>query len=141
MPAEDPITLAVNQSGLAAAADEMFSMPRKTAMSPIIHEVPDVGTGISDEAGNIAGSGAGIPSFVGALDNAVKRIIEIHGPDNNRDGDLFATSDPSHGGVTRPSDVVVAQPVLFEGTCIAWTASIVHWSNIGGMTPGSSISR
>ena len=139
--AEDPITLAVIQSGLSAAADEMFSMLRKTAMSPIIHEVLDVGTGVTDGAGNIVGSGAGIPSFVGVLDKAVRRIIEIHGAENIRDGDLFVTNDPNFGGVTHLSDVVIAQPVFFECSCVAWTASIAHWSDIGGMTPGSMSTR
>ena len=137
----DPITLAVIQSSLAAAAEEMFLLLRKTAMSPIIHEVLDVGTGVTDGEGNIVCSGAGIPSFVGVLDKAVRRIIEIHGPDGIHEGDLFATNDPSFGGVTHLSDVVIAQPVFYQGDRIAWTASIAHWSDIGGMTPGSMSTR
>ena len=44
----DPFTLAVVESALESAADEMFEVLRKTAMSPIIYEVLDVGTGITD---------------------------------------------------------------------------------------------
>lgn len=40
----DPITSTVIQASLAAAADEMFAVLKKTAMSPIIYEVLDVGT-------------------------------------------------------------------------------------------------
>ena len=104
-------------------------------MSPIIHEVLDAGTGVTDSKGSLLGSGAGIPTFVGVLDKAVKRIIEKAGP--VADGDLFVTNDPSFGGVTHLNDVVVAMPVFVEGECVAWTASIAHWSDIGGMTPGS----
>ena len=49
----DPFTLAVVESALESAADEMFEVLRKTAMSPIIYEVLDVGTGITDADGVI----------------------------------------------------------------------------------------
>ena len=64
----DPITATVIQASLTAAADEMFAVLKKTAMSPIIYEVLDVGTGITDAAGEPVSSGAGIPTFVGVLD-------------------------------------------------------------------------
>ena len=57
----------------------MFAALRKTAMSAIIYEVLDAGTAVTDGDGNLASSGAGIPSFVGVLDKAVKRILELHG--------------------------------------------------------------
>ncbi|MGV8952978.1 MAG: hydantoinase B/oxoprolinase family protein, partial [Cypionkella sp.] len=78
----DPITVSVIQASLIAAADEMFAVLRKTAMSPIIYEVLDVGTGVTDAHGCLVSSGAGIPTFVGVLDKAVKRIIALHGLDN-----------------------------------------------------------
>ncbi len=134
---EDPITLAVIQAALSAAADEMFLMLSRTAMSPIIYEVLDAGTGVTDRDGNLAGSGAGIPTFIGVLDKAVKGIIAIHGSQNIADGDMFVTNDPNYGGVTHLCDVVIAMPVFAHGERIAWTATIAHWSDIGGMTPGS----
>lgn len=132
----DPFTAAVIQAGLVAAADEMFAVLRKTAMSPIIYEVLDVGTGITDAEGELVSSGAGIPGFVGVLDKAVRRIIEIHGA-AIREGDAFVTNDPYFGGVTHLNDVVIAEPVFHRGRRIAWTASIAHWNDVGGRTPGS----
>src|SRR5881397_851007 len=107
----DPITLEIIQSSLQAASDEMFAAFRKTAMSAIIYEVLDMGTAITDGEGNLASSGAGIPAFVGVLDKAVKRIIELHA-DDIHSGDIFATNDPFYGGVT-------------------------HLNDVGGMVPGS----
>jgi N-methylhydantoinase B len=133
----DPITAAVIQASLVAAADEMFAVLKKTAMSPIIYEVLDVGTGITDAAGELVSSGAGIPTFVGVLDKAVKRIVELHGIDQVREGDLYITNDPYYGGVTHLNDVVLAQPIFAEGALVAWAASIAHWNDVGGMTPGS----
>lgn len=134
---DDPITAAVIQAGLVAAADEMFAVLRKTAMSPIIYEVLDVGTGITDRHGELVSSGAGIPTFVGVLDKAVKRILDLHGPETIREGDCFVTNDPYFGGVTHLSDVVIALPVFADGALVAWAASIAHWNDVGGKTPGS----
>ncbi len=135
--ADDPITAAVIQASLVAAADEMFAVLKKTAMSPIIYEVLDVGTGITDADGELVSSGAGIPTFVGVLDKAVKRIIELNGREAICDGDLFVTNDPYFGGVTHLNDVVIAMPVFARGALVAWTASIAHWNDVGGRTPGS----
>jgi N-methylhydantoinase B len=132
----DPITLEIIQSSLQAVSDEMFAAFRKTAMSAIIYEVLDMGTGITDGSGNLASSGAGIPAFVGVLDKAVKRVIELNGGDIEP-GDIFATNDPFFGGVTHLNDVVLAMPVFANGELIAWTANIAHWNDVGGMVPGS----
>jgi N-methylhydantoinase B len=133
----DPITLEIIQSSLQAISDEMFAAFRKTAMSAIIYEVLDMGTAITDGEGNLASSGAGIPAFVGVLDKAVKKIIEINGTDDIRPGDIFATNDPFYGGVTHLNDVVLAMPVFVDDELIAWTANIAHWNDVGGMVPGS----
>jgi len=132
----DQITLEIIQNSLQAAADEMFAAMRKTAMSSIIYEVLDMGTGITDGAGRLASSGAGIPAFVGVLDKSVQFIVSKHG-DNIAPGDVFVTNDPWHGGVTHLNDIVLAMPIFAEDKLIAWTANIAHNSDVGGMAPGS----
>ena len=133
----DPITLEIIQSSLQAISDEMFAAMRRTAMSAIIYEVLDMGTGITDGDGNLAASGAGIPAFVGVLDKAVKRIIELNPRDEMRPGDVFITNDPYHGGVTHLNDAVLAMPVFVDDEIVAWTANIAHWSDVGGLVAGS----
>ena len=134
----DPITLEIIQNSLQAAADEMFAAMRRTAMSSIIYEVLDMGTGILDAQGEIASSGAGIPAFIGVLDKSVKFIAaRFDRPGGVEPGDVFATNDPYYGGVTHLSDIVVVMPVFHGGKLIAWTATIAHHSDVGGMAPGS----
>ena len=97
-----------------------------------------MGTCITDGRGNLASSGAGIPGFVGVLDKAVKRIIELNGePGEIAHGDVFATNDPFYGGVTHLNDVVLAMPVFAGDELVAWTANMAHWNDVGGMVPGS----
>ena len=134
----DPITLEIIQNALQATADEMFAAMQKTAMSSIIYEVLDMGTGVTDAAGDIASSGAGIPAFVGVLDKAVKAIINKFSEEGQIvEGDVFLTNDPYFGGVTHLNDIVVLMPVFAGETLIAWTANIAHNSDVGGMAPGS----
>ncbi len=134
----DPITMEIIQNSLQAAADEMFGALRRTAMSAIIYEVLDMGTGIMDKRGELAGSGAGIPAFVGVLDKTVKRVIEKHNkPGDIEPGDIFITNDPYTGGVTHLNDVILVMPVFADGEIVAWTADIAHWNDVGGMVPGS----
>jgi N-methylhydantoinase B len=134
----DPITLEIIQSSLQSISEEMFGAMRKTAMSPIIYEVLDMATAITDAEGNLASSGAGIPGFVGVLDKAVKRIMQVNGePGEIGPGDVFATNDPFYGGVTHLSDVVLAMPVFAGDELVAWTANMAHWNDVGGMVPGS----
>lgn len=134
----DPITLEIIQNSLQATADEMFAAMKKTAMSSIIYEVLDMGTGILDANGDIASSGAGIPAFIGVLDKAVKVIVaKFDQPGDVAPGDVFVTNDPYYGGVTHLNDIVVVMPVFADGRIVAWTANIAHNSDVGGMAPGS----
>jgi N-methylhydantoinase B len=107
----DPITFEIIQNSVQAAADEMFAAMRRTAMSSIIYEVLDMGTGIMDAQGEIASSGAGIPAFIGVLDKSVKFIAaRFDQPGAIGPGDVFATNDPYYGGVTHLRDIVVMMP-------------------------------
>lgn len=133
----DPITLEIIQSALQAIADEMFAAMRNTAMSAVIYEVLDMGTGITDAHGELASSGAGIPGFVGVLDKSVKAILKHHPLEGIRPGDIYITNDPWHGAVTHLNDAVIALPVFFGGELVAWTANIAHWTDIGGLAFGS----
>src|SRR5262245_59217088 len=135
---DDPITLEIIQNSLQATADEMFAVMKKTAMSSIIYEVLDMGTGITDAKGALASSGAGIPAFVGVLDKSVKvTASKFAKPGDIQPGDVFATNDPYYGGVTHLNDIIVMMPVFAGGRIIAWTANIAHNSDVGGKSPSS----
>lgn len=134
----DPITQEIIENSLQAAADEMFAAMRKTAMSSIIYEVLDMGTGILNARGELVCSGAGIPAFIGVLDKAAKAIVKkFSNPGDVEPGDVFTTNDPYYGGVTHLNDIVVAMPVFVGDRLVAWTANIAHNSDVGGMAPGS----
>ena len=138
MTKNDPITRDIIQSSLQAVADEMFVAMQKTAMSSIIYEVLDMGTGIMNGKGELVCSGSGIPAFVGVLDKSAKFVVDKFSNDGDIEpGDVFVTNDPYYGGVTHLNDIVVVMPVFVGDKLIAWTGDIAHNSDLGGMVPGS----
>jgi len=132
----DPITLEIISEGLEAAAQEMLLVLHRTAMSPIVYEVLDAGTGITNAEGDLVASGAGIPTFVAIVDQAVKAVRSVFAEDIHP-GDIFLTNEPSQGGVTHLNDVAAVMPVYVGEALVAWVGVIAHWSDVGGEVPGS----
>src|ERR1700733_9548585 len=133
MKGKDYFTSEIIQNSLYAIAAEMFDVMRKTAMSPIIYEVLDLGTGILNAKGEMASSGAGIPVLVGVVDKAVRKIVDMYPkPGAIEEGDVFITNDPAYGGVTHLNDIILAMPVFVDGELVAWTANSAHWNDVGG---------
>ena len=134
----DPFSGEIVRNSIEAICDEMFTAFRKAAMSSVIYEVLDFGVAVTDGRGRLAGQGAGIPVFVGMLAPAVRAILHKFGPAGDiHAGDVFITNDPWAGGASHLNDVSLLMPVVHECTIVAWVADKAHWSDIGGMAPGS----
>jgi N-methylhydantoinase B len=147
----DPITEEIISSTIQSVAEEMFLCMKQTAISTIIYEVLDLGTGITNSEGELVGTGFGIPAFISILSFSVRAVIDkfilnkptMSSPKMERDipedaigvseGDMFILNDPYEGGVTHLNDVVLVLPIFSKGTLVAWAANIAHWTDIGGM--------
>lgn len=51
------------------------------------------------------------------------------------EGDQFFFNDPYIGGQHLPDQVII-KPIFYEGQLIAWTGSIMHTPEVGGLSPG-----
>ena len=60
----DPFTVSIIRKGLESVGSEMFETLRRTAMSPNIYEVLDIGTGVLDSDGALVSSGADLLGFI-----------------------------------------------------------------------------
>jgi hypothetical protein len=110
---DDPITQEIIQNSLQAAADEMFAAMRKTAMSSIIYEVLDMGTGITDADGRARLFGRGHPGLHRrARQGGQGHHRQAPSPATSEPGDVFVTNDPYYGGVTHLNDIIVVMPVF-----------------------------
>ena len=136
-PEIDPFTLEIIKEGLMAISDEMFIATQRTSMSTIIYEVLDFAVGITNEHGHLITQGNGATLFLGTLDFGDRTVLDKYGLENIKPGDIFLTNDPYIGGGTHLSDVTSIGPIFYEGELVAFSANKGHWTEVGGMAPGS----
>jgi N-methylhydantoinase B len=133
----DPFTIEIVKDSLIAIGDEMFVALQRTSKSPIIYEVLDFGSGLTDADGQLITQGNGVTVFIGTLTHAVRYTLEKFGPDGLEPGDVVMTNDPYTGCGTHLSDVTLVVPVFDGESLIAFAASKAHWTEVGGKDPGS----
>lgn len=131
----DPFTIAIVEGALVSASDEMFAAIKHASYSPIIYEVLDYASGMTDACGRLVVQGNGVTGFLGSLSSAVQALIERGDPVS--EGDIFVVNDPYGAGGSHLSDVTVLRPFFAEGELLAFGASKAHWTEIGGARPGS----
>ena len=73
----DPFTREIVKDSLIAIGEEMFYALARTSMSPIIYEVLDYASGLTDNKGQLLTQGNGVSS--------VYRDVEFHGKGNVED--------------------------------------------------------
>lgn len=134
----DPFTTEIIKDSIVAVGDEMFNAMIRTSMSPIIYETTDFAVGATDAKGNLLAQGNGVTAFLATLDTAVQSTLK-HYPDAGdiKPGDVFITNTPYEGGGTHLSDVVIVYPVFDQDKLIAFTVNKAHWTEVGGVQPGS----
>ncbi|MCA9836989.1 MAG: hydantoinase B/oxoprolinase family protein [Trueperaceae bacterium] len=133
----DPFTAEVIKNSLVAIGEEMFVAMARTSMSPIIYEVLDYATGLTTAKAEILTQGNGVAGFIGVLTFSVKSVIDKFGLEGLKPGDIIMTNDPYGGGGTHTSDVCMVMPIFYKGEIIAFSANKAHWTEVGGMSPGS----
>src|SRR5690625_4705847 len=134
----DPFTLEIVKDSLLAAGDEMFIALAKTSMSPIIYEVLDYASGLTDAKGQLLTQGNGVTGFIGMLSFMVRETIEKFGKKGRLyEGDIIIINDPYRGGGSHLSDIGLVMPIFKDGEIIAFSANKAHWTEVGGKDPGS----
>ena len=111
----DPFTVEIVKDSLIAIGDEMFVALQRTSKSPIIYEVLDFGSGLTDADGQLITQGNGVTGFLGTLTFAVRSTLEKFGGENLAPGDVIITNDPYSGGGTHLSDVSLVVPIYYDG--------------------------
>lgn len=133
----DPFTLEIVKDSLLSAGDEMFVALARTSMSPIIYEVLDYASGLTDAEGNLLTQGNGVTGFIGMLTFMVKETLKKYPGDQLHEGDIIIINDPYQGGGSHLSDVGLVMPIFYEGKLVAFSANKAHWTEVGGKDPGS----
>src|SRR5919204_315232 len=127
----DPFSAEIIRESLVAVAEEMFISLQRTSQSTIIYEVLDFACGITDSKAQLIAQTNGVTAFAGILTFTVQSVLDKFGPDQIREGDIFATNDPYTGGGTHLSDVAMVMPLFYKGELLAFAANKAHWTEVG----------
>ena len=135
-PAVSPVLLEIIRHRLNNINDDAASTLKRVSGSQIAVEASDLNTVIMAADGRVVACGRYVLIQVASMHLVVSFLLE-HYADNPgiAPGDQFITNDPYVGTLHQP-DVVLAAPIFVEGTLVAWCASVVHQSDVGGPTPG-----
>jgi N-methylhydantoinase B len=134
MPSCDPVTLEIIRGAARAAQAEMEALLERTAMSAFIREKKDFYTALFDADGRMA-VGSDLPIF----GDIVGPVAEHFPIETMREGDLYWYNDcyGSRGAVSHSNDQVFLAPAFHDGRRVGFVMGWAHFSDIGGLRPGS----
>jgi N-methylhydantoinase B len=130
----DPIRLEIIRGAIRAAQAEMDALLERTAISAFIREKKDFYTALFDADGVMV-----IGSMVPIFGDITSPVFNSFPPGSMREGDLYWYGDcyASRGAVSHSNDQVFLAPVFHEGRRDAFVMGWAHFSDIGGLRPGS----
>ncbi len=138
----DPVELGIMWDRVVSIADEIVSALITTSFSTIVRESGDLscmlfnGDGASLAQGNFS-----VPSFTGTGPPTLRHMLNRFPAESLEPGDVLITNDPWMG-TGHTWDVNVMRPVFRRGRLVAYTLSVTHLPDIGGLgysTSGTDI--
>ena len=130
----DVILAEVLRNALLTITREMKATIIRTAHSSTVQEAQDFSVGLF-EGTRLVAQAEGIAAHLGALPDCIASIFERFPPDKLQGGDVIIVNDPFAGGSHLP-DVTMVKPVRV-GSLLFMAVVRAHWSDMGGMAPGS----
>ena len=130
----DPIKLEIIRGAIRAAQAEMDALLERTAISAFIREKKDFYTALFDADGVMV-----VGSMVPIFGDITGPVFARFPPDTMQPGDLYWYNDcyASRGAVSHSNDQVFLAPVFHDGKRAAFVMGWAHFSDIGGLRPGS----
>ena len=133
----DPVTFEVIRNALDSLADEMALVLMRSAHSAVCRDSLDYSTGVCDANARMVAQGLMTPMHMGTFPHSMRTLLEQWG-DDMHPGDIFITNDPYGGGGMHLPDIYVTQPIFHDGRIEGYAATLVHHTDIGGITPGGT---
>ena len=133
----DPIRLEVMKNAFDAIADEMALMLMRAAYSPIVRDSMDYSTAICDAKGQTLAQGVTTPMHLGSFYDAMQHLMRRY-DGNIRSGDVFIGNDPYADDGQHLPDIYIIEPIFHDGRLVAWTTTLAHHADVGGIVPGSN---
>ncbi|MEV4163962.1 hydantoinase B/oxoprolinase family protein [Nonomuraea dietziae] len=132
----DALTAEVLRNALVVTAEEASVVVVRSAYSTFIVEGSDASAAVLDVRGRlIAQSMATTLMNSMALKVALPFLLADHPPATMAPGDAYVMNDAYRGGV-HTNDLLVYRPVFVEGEPAYLTATMIHVSDLGGLSAG-----
>ena len=137
----DAVSLSIMWDRLIGITDEIISALVRSSFSTIVRESGDLSVVVLDAKGNSIAQGSySVPSFTGTAAPTLRHMLAKFPPDTLEPGDVIATND-AWMGTGHLFDINVMRPVFRKGRIVAYTISITHLPDIGGLGFGAAASQ
>jgi N-methylhydantoinase B len=134
----DPIRYEMFVHRLMNIAEEGRIALQKVCASPIVVQGGECMASFYEADGTTVLSASGHLRFSAGCEDAVKKVIEYYSENPGiHDGDQFYMNDP-YIASTHVYDEMVVKPIFVESELIAWTASMTHTADTGGVLRGGA---
>jgi N-methylhydantoinase B len=131
----DAFTVEVIRGAVVSITEEMKTNLMRTAYNQVIYEAEDFTVGLFDADGNTISIGLGLPMFIRGLSDAIKAKLAHWGRENIEPGDILLTNDGYVMG-SHLNHMIFSVPVFNDGELIAFSSSMAHWPDVGGVLGG-----
>ena len=131
----DPVTIEVIHNALTSFIKEMRHTIIRTSFGPNLRERHDFSCALQDPNGELVAIFQDNPPHIVPTVYAVRAALDRFGDDIHR-GDVVIVNDPYILG-GHMNDVAHLYPVFAGGRLIFWMVIRIHYTDIGGMAPGS----
>jgi N-methylhydantoinase B len=129
----DEVTLTIQWDRLMSIVDEIFLSLIRTSFSTIVREAYDLCCAVFDRQGLLLAQATySAPSFIGTLPQTMQHFLRRFPAESLRPGDVLITNDPWIG-TGHVYDVSVIRPVFRGQELVAFTGTVTHLPDIGGL--------
>jgi len=135
---DDPIAFELFKNSIFSIADEMALTICRTTYSGVLRDNMDFSTAFADADGKLVAQGLTLPAHLGSIPTALDVVVARFGAEMQPE-DMYIMNDPFDGGMHLP-DIFIFKPIFWEGTRVAFAATICHHADVGGRVPGSNAS-
>ena len=131
----DPVTFEVLSHRLHQITREMGIALERTGGTVTTTQQHDYNASLYRPDGAIMAAGETYGHHVVCAGFAVRRIIECFGREEIYPDDIFLLNDPYTAAIHNP-DVYIISPIHYQDRLVGWSATFVHVSDVGAITPG-----
>jgi N-methylhydantoinase B len=133
----DASRLEVLTSALNAITEEIQLTLLRSAYSQVVKEAQDASCAIFTADGRIVAQPVVVPGHLGSMRFMLQEVLKEFPAGRMRAGDVYLLNDPYRGGSHLP-DIALFRPIFWEQCLVAFTGCIIHYTDVGGMVPGSA---